>query len=318
MIQRAFMHTGLSFWIGFHVAVLLLLALDLFVFHRKERAISMSEAALWSVGWVGLSVAFASYIGAAEGLGKGIEFITGYVIEYSLSMDNLFLFIMIFAFFKVPAKHQHRVLLWGILGALVMRGAVIGAGVVLVRRFEWILYGFGVFLLITGLRMFVKKEEAPGENFIVRTCRKWLRVTPEFHGSRFIVRKAGVWMLTPLALVLVVIDVMDLIFAVDSIPAIFAVTRDPFIVYTSNICAIMGLRSLYFLLAGVADRFKYLHYGLAAVLTFIGLKMLMAGFVPISAGVSLMVVGALLGVSIVWSMMADGSRPKDKRPSGVA
>jgi tellurite resistance protein TerC len=318
MIQRAFMHTGLSFWIGFHVAVLLLLALDLFVFHRKERAISMSEAALWSVGWVGLSVAFASYIGAAEGRGKGIEFITGYVIEYSLSMDNLFLFIMIFAFFKVPAKHQHRVLLWGILGALVMRGAVIGAGVVLVRRFEWILYGFGVFLLITGLRMFVKKEEAPGENFIVRTCRKWLRVTPEFHGSRFIVRKAGVWMLTPLALVLVVIDVMDLIFAVDSIPAIFAVTRDPFIVYTSNICAIMGLRSLYFLLAGVADRFKYLHYGLAAVLTFIGLKMLMAGFVPISAGVSLMVVGALLGVSIVWSMMADGSRPKDKRPSGVA
>jgi len=298
------MHTGLSFWIGFHVAVLLLLALDLFVFHREERAISMREAALWSVAWVALSLAFAAYIYMAKGPAKGVEFITGYVIEYSLSADNLFLFIMIFACFQVPARNQHRVLLWGILGALVMRGAMIGIGVQLVRRFEWILYGFGVFLLLTGLRMFVKNEsEAPGESLVIRLCRKWLRVTPEFHGSQFLVRTAAGWMLTPLALVLVVVDVMDLIFAVDSIPAIFAVTTDPFIVYTSNICAILGLRSLYFLLAGVAGRFKYLHYALAAVLTFIGAKMLVAGVFPIPAGVSLLVVGSLLAVAAICSLL---------------
>jgi tellurite resistance protein TerC len=232
-----------------------------------------------------------------------------------LSADNLFLFITIFAFFDVPARYQHRVLLWGILGALVMRGAMIGLGVQLVERFEWILYGFGVFLLVTGLRMFTKKEaEAPAENFIIRLCRKWLRVTPEFHGSRFLVRTAAGWMLTPLALVLVVVDVMDLIFAVDSIPAIFAVTTDPFIVYTSNICAILGLRSLYFLLAGVAGRFKYLHYGLAGVLTFIGAKMLLAGVFPISAPISLLVVGVLLTISAVCSLVLCGLR-KRRRPS---
>jgi len=298
------MNTGMPFWIGFHVAVFALLALDLFVFHRRAREVSMSEAAVSSVGWVALSLVFASYIGAAEGMGKGVEFITGYVIEYSLSMDNLFLFIMIFGFFKVTARHQHKVLLWGILGALVMRGAVIWAGVALVRRFEWVLYGFGVFLLVTGLRMFVKKcDEEPADNFVIRASRKWLRVTPEFHGSRFIVRKEGALMLTPLALALVVMSVMDLVFAVDSIPAVFAVTRDPFIVYTSNICAILGLRSLYFLVAGVASRFKYLHYGLAAVLTFVGAKMLLAGVAPISSGASLAVVGVLLGLSVIWSLV---------------
>ncbi len=304
------MQTGLPFWIGFHVAVLVLLALDLFVLHRKERAISMKEAALTSLVWVLLSLGFAAYIYTRLGPGKGVEFITGYVIEYSLSVDNLFLFVMIFAYFKVPARHQHRVLLWGILGALAMRGAMIGLGVQLVRRFGWILYGFGVFLLATGIRMFTKcEQDAPGENFAIRMCRKIPRVTPEFHGSRFFVRRAAGWMLTPLALVLVVVDIMDLIFAVDSIPAIFAVTTDPFIVYTSNICAILGLRSLYFLLAGVADRFKYLHYGLAAVLTFIGLKMLLAGVVHIPAGVSLLVVALLLGISVAWSLIACAKQP---------
>ena len=298
------MHTGLPFWIGFHVAVFLLLALDLFVFHRKEHVISMGEAAIWSVVWVALSLAFGGYIWAMEGSGKGVEFFTGYVIEYSLSADNLFLFILIFAYFKVPPRHQHRVLLWGILGALVMRGAMIGLGVELVSRFEWILYAFGVFLLIMGLRMFVKSREAsPGGNLVIRMCAKIPRVTPEFHGSRFFVRTAAGWMLTPLAVVLVVVDVMDLMFAVDSIPAVFAVTRDPFIVYTSNICAILGLRSLYFLVAGVAGRFKYLHYGLAGVLTFIGAKMLVAGIFPISAAASLLVVGALLAVSMACSVL---------------
>jgi tellurite resistance protein TerC len=233
-----------------------------------------------------------------------VEFITGYVIEYSLSMDNLFLFMTIFAFFKVPARYQHRVLIWGIVGALVMRGAMIGVGVELVRRFEWVLYGFGVFLLLTGLRMFVKgREGAPEESFVIRLCRKWPRVTPEFHGSKFLVRTAAGWMLTPLALALVVVDVMDLVFAVDSVPAVFAVTTQPFIVYTSNICAILGLRALYFLLAGAAARFKYLHFGLAAVLTFIGAKMLTAGVFPLSAMVSLGVVGVLLGVSVVCSLV---------------
>jgi tellurite resistance protein TerC len=212
---------------------------------------------------------------------------------------------MIFASFKVQPIHQHRVLLWGILGALVMRGAMIGLGVQLVQRFEWILYAFGVFLLFTGLRMFTKRADAaPAESFLIRACWKIPRVTTEFHGSKFAVRTAAGWVLTPLALVLVVVDVMDLMFAVDSIPAIFAVTRDPFIVYTSNICAILGLRSLYFLLAGAAGKFTHLHYGLAAVLTFIGLKMLLAGVFPVSQAVSLLVVLALLGVSVVWSLAA--------------
>jgi tellurite resistance protein TerC len=299
------MHTGLSFWIGFHVAVFLLMALDLFLLHRKERAISINEAAVLSIAWVLLSLAFAGFIHAVEGPVKAVEFLTGYVIEYSLSMDNLFLFIVIFAYFKVEPRRQHRVLLWGILGALVMRGAMIGLGVQLVHRFAWILYVFGVFLFLTGLRMFARRRNqlAPAENFAIRLSRKLPRVTPEFHGSKFLVSTTAGWMLTPLALALVVIDVMDLMFAVDSIPAVFAVTTDPFIVYTSNICAILGLRSLYFLLAGVAGRFKHLHYGLAAVLVFIGLKMLLAGVFPIPAAASLLVVAVLLGISVISSLV---------------
>ncbi len=297
------MHTGLSFWIGFHVAVILLLAVDLFLLRCKERVISLKEAALWSVIWVALSLAFAGYIWLRAGPAKGFEFVTGYVIEYSLSMDNLFVFIMIFAYFKVPAEHQHRVLLWGILGALAMRGAVIALGVQLVRRFEWILYGFGVFLVLIGLRMFFKRaEEAPGDNPVIRLCRKMPRVTPDYHGAKFVVMTELGWMLTPLALALVVVDVMDLIFAVDSIPAVFAVTTDPFIVYTSNICAILGLRSLYFLVAGIAGRFKRLHYGLAAILVFIGAKMLLAGVFPIPTVVSLLVVAGILAATALWSL----------------
>jgi tellurite resistance protein TerC len=299
------MHTGIFFWIGFHLAVLLLLALDLFVFHRKDREVLMREAAAWSVAWVALSLAFGAYIWQVAGPAKGVEFITGYVIEYSLSVDNLFVFIMIFAYFSIPARSQHRVLAWGILGALVTRGAMIGLGVHLVRRFAWILYGFGVFLLLTGLRMFFKREASePGGNFVIRLCRRIPRVTPELHGSRFLVRTAAGWMLTPLAVVLVVVDVMDLAFAVDSIPAVFAVTRDPFIVYTSNICAILGLRALYFLVQGAANRFRYLHYGLAGVLSFVGLKMLLGGVYHIGNGVSLLVVGATLAVSVIWSLVS--------------
>jgi tellurite resistance protein TerC len=239
------MHAGILFWIGFHLAVFLLLALDLFVFHRKERTVRMREAAAWSVAWVALSLTLGASIWKLAGPAKGVEFITGYVIEYSLSVDNLFVFIMIFAYFNIAPRHQHRVLVWGILGALLTRGAMIGLGVQLVRRFDWILYAFGAFLLLTGLRMFFKKEDSqPGGNFVIRLFRKMPRVTQELDGSRFFARRAEGWMLTPLAVVLVVVDIMDLAFAVDSIPAVFAVTRDPFIVYTSNICAILGLRSL--------------------------------------------------------------------------
>jgi len=301
------MQTGLIFWIGFNVAVLLLLALDLLVFYCDRRPVSLREAAISSAGWVLLSLGFAACICRAEGMVKGVEFITGYVIEYSLSMDNLFVFIMIFAYFKVPPEHQRRVLVWGILGALVMRGAMIAAGVRLVERFGWILYGFGVLLLVTGVRMFFKKGEGePGKNFVIRLCGRIPRVSPEYHGARFLVRTEAGWMWTRLAVALVVVDLMDALFAVDSVPAVFAVTRAPFIVYTSNVCAILGLRSLYFLLAGVADRFKHLHYGIAAVLTFIGVKMLAAGVLPIGNGTSLLVVGALLGGAVVWSLAAKG------------
>jgi tellurite resistance protein TerC len=297
------MHAGVPFWVAFHAAVLFLLALDLFVFHPRERPAPLWEAALWSLFWVILSLGFGAYIARAGGARKGIDFITGYLIEYSLSADNLFVFIMLFAYFKVPPRDQRRVLVWGLLGAMVMRAAMIVLGVQLVRRFEWILYGFGAFLLITGIRMFCKSGEAePGSSFAVRMAGKLPRVTPEFHGPRFFVRLEAGWMLTPLALVLIVIDLMDLVFAVDSIPAVFAVTTDPVIVYTSNICAILGLRALYFLLAGAASRFRYLHYGLAAVLVFIGAKMLLAGVLPIGNAVSLAVVVLTLAVSVIASL----------------
>ena len=299
------MQTGLEFWIWFNVAVLLLLALDLFVLHPGEHVVSMKEAAGWSVVWVVLSLGFGGLVTWAFGMEKGVQFLTGYVIEYSLSVDNLFMFLMIFGAFKVPPRLQQRVLQWGILGALVMRGAMIGLGVQLVQRFEWILYGFGVFLLVMGVRMFVKQGEGSPEDMpVIRWCRKIPRVTADFHGMKLLVRTAEGWMLTPLAVALVVVDLMDLVFAVDSIPAVFAVTRDPLIVYTSNICAIMGLRSLYFLLAGMARRFHYLHYGLAAVLIFVGLKMLLGGVVHVPDGISLAVVGAALGGSVAWSLMA--------------
>jgi tellurite resistance protein TerC len=228
-------------------------------------------------------------------------------------MDNLFVFIMIFAYFKVEPRYQHKVLMCGVLGALVMRGALIALGAQLVRQFAWILYGFGAFVLVTGLRMFFKKEEAkPGESLVLRTFSKLRRVTPEFHGEQFLARTDAGWMLTPLALTLVAIEVMDLMFAVDSIPAVFAVTRDPFIVYTSNICAILGLRSFYFLLAGLAGRLKHLHQGVAAVLVFIGMKMLLGGVVHIHNAISLLVVAVILLVSVVWSLGAKG--PKEASP----
>ena len=301
------MQTGLQFWVAFNAGVLVLLALDLFVFHRKNRPVEWREAAIWSVAWICLSLGFNALVWHWKGEQKALEFFTGYLIEYSLSADNIFLFVLIFSYFKVRPEHQHRVLVWGIVGALLMRGGMIALGVSLVKRFEWMLYAFGLFLLVTGVRMFFKRDnEVQVENFVVRFCRRWLRVTPDFHGARFFVKTGGVWAITPLALALVVVDVMDLIFAVDSIPAIFAVTTDSFIVYTSNICAILGLRSLYFLVARLAHRFVYLQYGLAAVLCFIGLKMLCSQWVRIPTWSSLGIVAGCLAVSVLCSMSATG------------
>ncbi len=259
-----------------------------------------------------LSLGFNLLVWHIKGADDAIDFFTGYVIEYSLSVDNIFVFVLIFTYFQVRRKYQHRVLVWGIVGALVMRGVMIWLGVSLVERFHWVLYIFGLFLLITGIRMLMSKgEEIDLEsNFVLRMCRRWMRVTPEYHAQHFIAKKDGHWMLTPLALVLIVIDIMDLIFAVDSIPAVFAITQDEFIIYTSNVCAILGLRSLYFVLAHIIDRFIYLKTGLAIVLGFVGLKMIAEKFVAVPNWISLATVLIILSVTIILSMRATRGRRK--------
>src|SRR6188768_2992571 len=257
-----------------------MLAIDLGVFHRSAHEVPVKEAAIWSVVWVALALGFNYGVYHFMGEQAGLEFLAGYLIEKALSVDNIFVFVLIFTYFRVPPKYQHRVLVWGIIGALLMRGIMIGVGVALVERFHFVLYIFGAFLVITGFRMLVSKgEEIDLErNFVLRLARRFMRVTSEYHGSKFLVKTNGAWMLTPLALVLLCIESMDLVFAVDSIPAVFAITRDQFIIYTSNVCAILGLRSLYFVLAHVIDRFIYLKVGLAIVLSFVGIKMIISDF----------------------------------------
>ncbi len=306
----------LWFWIAFHIGVFIVLAIDLVGFNRKAHVVSIREATIWSIVWVLLSLSFNLLVWKLKGPDAALEFFTGYLIEYSLSVDNIFVFVLIFTYFQVRKKFQHRVLVWGIIGALVMRGVMIWLGVALVERFHWILYVFGAFLLLTGIRMLISKgEEIDLEsNFVLKLCRKWMRVTPEYHEQKFIVKQDGVWMLTPLALVLIVIDIMDLVFAVDSIPAVFAITQDEFIIYTSNICAILGLRSLYFVLAHVIDRFIYLKTGLAIVLSFVGIKMIAADVYHIPNWASLGVIVGVLGVTIYASMRATRGRlPKEVR-----
>jgi tellurite resistance protein TerC len=298
--------TSIWFWIAFHIGVFLALIVDLAQFKRRDRALSMRAAAHRSIIWVVLSLLFNLLVWKIRGPEKGIEFLTGYLIEYSLSVDNIFVFVLIFTYFGVPPIAQHRALVWGILGALIMRGIMIWCGIALVQRFSFVLYFFGVFLLVSAFRMFFGKM-APqnfGEGWVMRLCRRMFRVTPEFYGEHFKAKVDGQWMLTPLALALIIIDVMDLIFAVDSIPAVFAITRDPFIVYTSNICAILGLRSLYFLLANLINRFIYLKSGLALVLAFVGIKMIIADFVHLPNGLSLVVIVLILAVTITISMIA--------------
>jgi tellurite resistance protein TerC len=302
--------TSIWFWIAFHAGVFIALIIDLVSFKRRGRELSMRAAAQRSVLWVLVSLGFNGLVWYIKGAQAGLDFLTAYLVEYSLSVDNIFVFVLIFAYFRVPPLAQHRALVWGILGALVMRGVMILSGIVLVRRFHFILYLFGVFLLITSLRMFFGKHPSRdfGEGWVMRVCRRLFRVTPEFYGEHFKARVDGRWMLTPLALALIVIDVMDLIFAIDSIPAVFAITQDPFIVYTSNICAIIGLRSLYFLLAGLMKRFVYLQTGIAVILGFIGTKMIIADVYPISNWLALGVIVIVLTVTIIVSMIATRNR----------
>ncbi|MEK7782613.1 MAG: TerC family protein [Candidatus Binatota bacterium] len=300
----------LLLWVVFNVFVLGILALDLAVFHRKAHVVSLREALAWSCVWVSLALLFGLGIYLLRGGEKALEFITGYLIEWSLSVDNLFVFLVIFSYFAVPAIYQHRVLFWGILGALVLRALFIATGTALLSKFHWMIYVFGVFLIFTGIKLLFAGDEKiePEKNPAVRLVRRFMKITPSFEGQRFFVRKDGMLWATPLFLVLVVVETTDVIFAVDSIPAIFAITLDPFIVYTSNVFAILGLRALFFLLAGVMGMFRFLKVGLSFVLCFVGVKMTIVDFYKIPIGISLGVVGAILLLSIVASLFV---RPKE-------
>ncbi len=292
-------------WGGFHLLVFAMLALDLGVFHRKAHAISIREAIVWSVVWIVLALIFNVGIYLWRGPETALEFLTGYLIEKSLSVDNIFVFVLLFTSLSVPATSQHRVLFWGILGALLMRGTLILIGTALLKEFHWIIYLFGAFLIFTGIKMAVHREVEvhPEDNALIKLARRFLPMTAQYENDRFFTRHAGRLMATPLVLALLIVESTDLVFAVDSIPAIFAVTRDPFIVYTSNIFAILGLRSLYFVLAGAVGKFYYLKFGLSVVLTFVGAKMIVADFYKIPIAVSLLVVASVLLVAIAASLV---------------
>jgi tellurite resistance protein TerC len=293
-------------WVAFITVIVLFLAIDLGIFHRHARVVKFREAFSWTLLWFSLAMLFALGLRPLRGNEEALEFVTGYIIELSLSMDNVFVIALIFGYFRVPSHLQHRVLFWGILGALIMRGIMIAVGAALVARFHWMLYLFGAFLVFTGVKMIFSRDEGvhPEKNPVLRVARKMFPVTADFVGSRFVVRLDGRTSLTPLALVLMMVETTDLIFALDSIPAIFAVTTKPFIVFTSNVFAILGLRSLYFVLAGALEYFRYLKYGLSIVLVFIGMKMLMPEGWRFTTGVSLGFVAAILCIAVLASVMA--------------
>lgn len=313
-------------WLGFNLFVLALLALDLGVFHRKAHVVSVKEAAIWSVVWIGLALLFNAGLyffwntfspsSAYSNSEAALAFFTGYLIEKSLSVDNIFVFVLIFSYFAVPAAYQHRVLFWGIIGALLMRAVLIAIGATLLKEFHWIIYVFGAFLIFTGIKMARHRQEQlqPERNPVIRLFRRLMPVTQEYHGEKFFIRRGGTLLATPLFLVLLMVESTDLVFAVDSIPAIFAVTNDPFIVYTSNVFAILGLRSLYFVLAGIMHKFQYLKLGLSVVLTFVGLKMVLTDVYKIPTGVSLGVIATILTVAIVASLWRARQFSKPPQP----
>jgi tellurite resistance protein TerC len=328
------MDVMLWLWVGFNVFVLAMLALDLGVFHRTAHVVSFREAAIWSTIWIGMAGVFnvllfffweqwspGSEYTSSE---AALLFLTGYIIEKSLSIDNIFVFVLIFTYFAVPREYQHRVLFWGILGALVMRGAMIAAGAALIERFGWVVWIFGAFLIFTGIKMAFHRNEKidPEKNPLIRLFRRFMPVTEQFHGDKFFVRKAGVLMATPLFLALLMVEFTDLVFAVDSIPAIFAVTRDPFIVYTANVMAILGLRSLYFLLDGLVHQFYYLKLGLSFILVFAGVKLFWPDVMALVTGtaskmppaISLGVIAAVLAVAIGASLVRARRLARQKQP----
>jgi tellurite resistance protein TerC len=296
------------FWILFNVFVVAMLVLDLGVFHRRAHTVKFREALIWSVVWIAMAIAFAVVIYSWHGRTPSLEFVTGYVIELSLSVDNLFVFLLIFRYFQVPPGHQHKVLFWGILGALIMRAIFIAAGVGLIQRFHWIVYVFGAFLMYSGIKLFRQGEAEihPEKNPVLRLFRRWVPVTKDYEGDKFFVRRTGLFA-TPLLVVLVVVETTDLLFAVDSIPAILAITRDAFIVYTSNVFAILGLRSMYFALAGMMEMFRYLHYGLSVVLMFVGAKMLLSHYYEVPTVVALGAVAGILLSSVAASVLKPNS-----------
>jgi tellurite resistance protein TerC len=294
----------LTFWILFNLFVLVMLVLDLGVFHRRNHVVKFREAILWSAMWIALAAIFAVIVYFWHGRVPALEFVTGYVIELSLSVDNLFVFLLIFRYFQVPTVHQHKVLFWGILGALIMRAVFILAGVGLIRQFHWIIYVFGALLVYSGIKLF-RQENAeihPEKNPLLRLFRRWIPVTQDYEGAKFFVRRPGLYA-TPLFIVLLVVETTDVLFAVDSIPAILAITLDAFIVYTSNVFAILGLRSMYFALAGMMELFQYLHYGLSLVLIFVGGKMLVSHYYQIPTEIALGTVAGILIISVVASTL---------------
>jgi tellurite resistance protein TerC len=296
----------------FSIVILVMMALDLGVFHRRIHSVSLREATFWSITWIALSMAFnvglffwGNLSDPPVGSKVALEFFTGYILEKALSVDNIFVFVLIFSYFRVPSEYQHKILFWGVIGALLMRAIFIALGVTLIKNFHWVFYIFGGFLVYTGIKMAQHEETDvdPESNFFVRLCRKIFPITPKYIGSKFFVfQDKKIWA-TPLFLVLVMVETTDLVFALDSIPAIFAVTQDPFVVYTSNVFAILGLRSLYFVLIGIIDKFRFLKLGLAAVLSFVGLKMLVADFYKLPVHYSLLVIVGMLGISIVASLI---------------
>lgn len=306
--ERQRMTSTWMIWVGFNVFVLAMLALDLGVFHRDDHEVSGTEAAVWTVVWVVVALVFGGVVLWWRGPDVAVQYLTGYLIEKSLSADNIFIFLLIFSYFQVPAAYQHRVLFWGILGALVMRGALILVGTTLLAKFHWIIYVFGAFLAVTGVRLATQKEVAsdPGSSNIVKLVRRFVPVTEQYVGNNFFVRHGGKLMATPLFVVLAIVESSDLMFAVDSVPAIFAVTTDPFIVYTSNVFAILGLRSLYFLLANIIGKLRFLKIGLALILSFVGSKMLLTSVVHVPALVSLAVIVGILSITIGASVLFPG------------
>jgi tellurite resistance protein TerC len=319
------MQPNLWWWIIFNASVLGVLAIDLFAFQREAHAPTRREAAIWTLLWVTLSLAFNAAVWVLMGPSKALEFLTGYLVEYSLSVDNIFVFVLIFSYFAVPAAYQHRVLFWGILSALLLRGVMIGVGAAFIGTFHWALYFFGGLLILTGAKMLFRGRKAVtlAQNPVIRRVCAWLPMSDDYHGARFTVHINGRRLLTPLAVVLIIIEATDLLFAIDSIPAIFGITHDPFIVYTSNVCAILGLRSLYFLLSGLVHKFVYLEPALAIILFFIGVKMLLADLLPIPTAASLAFIGLVLlagiGLSLRKASMPRLGRGRSERriPSTV-